>query len=93
MGHSKGMEVQPRGIARTPMIGSLAFFDTNIFVYADDPSAPEKQERAITLIADHLRKRTAVISIQVLQEYFAAATRKLGIPAAIRSAPDLDQSF
>jgi hypothetical protein len=46
------MEVQPRGIARTPMIGSLAFFDTNIFVYADDPSAPEKQERAITLIAD-----------------------------------------
>jgi predicted nucleic acid-binding protein len=59
-----------------------AFFDTNIFVYADDASAPAKQERAIQLITDHQRSGLLVVSLQVLQEYFAAATRKLGVDAA-----------
>jgi predicted nucleic acid-binding protein len=56
-----------------------AFFDTNIFVYADDASAPAKQARAIELITGYQRAGLLVVSIQVLQEYFAAATRKLGI--------------
>jgi predicted nucleic acid-binding protein len=56
-----------------------AFFDTNIFVYADDASAPAKQTRAIQLITDYQRSGLLVVSIQVLQEYFAAATRKLGV--------------
>jgi predicted nucleic acid-binding protein len=58
-------------------MNGLAFFDTNVLVYADDVSWPEKQERAIALFAEHLRRGTAVVSLQVLQEYFAAATRKL----------------
>lgn len=58
---------------------TAAFFDTNILIYADDTSAPKKQQRAIELITDHLRQRTAIISLQVLQEYFVAATRKLGL--------------
>ncbi len=62
---------------------SLAFFDTNILIYADDPSSPEKQERAITLFAEHLRRGTAVVSLQVLQEYFVAATRKLRLAPAV----------
>ena len=33
-----------------------AFFDTNIFVYADDRSAPSKHEIVIALIADHRRR-------------------------------------
>ena len=57
----------------------LAFFDTNVLVYADDQSSAVKQKRAITLFAEHLRRGTAVVSLQVLQEYFAAATRKLGL--------------
>ena len=57
----------------------LAFFDTNVLVYADDRSSAEKQKRAITLFAEHLRRGTAAVSLQVLQEYFAAATRKLGL--------------
>jgi len=57
----------------------LAFFDTNIFIYADDASAPAKQARAIQLITDYQRSGLMVVSIQVLQEYFAAATRKLGV--------------
>jgi predicted nucleic acid-binding protein len=57
----------------------LAFFDTNVFLYADDASAPAKQARAIQLITDYQRSGLLVVSIQVLQEYFAAATRKLGV--------------
>jgi predicted nucleic acid-binding protein len=60
-------------------MNGLAFFDTNVLLYADDASSPSKQERAITLFTDCLRQGTAVVSLQVLQEYFAAATRKLMI--------------
>jgi predicted nucleic acid-binding protein len=63
-------------------MSGLAFFDTNVLVYADDASSPEKQERSIALFAEHLRRGTAVVSLQVLQEYFAAATRKLGVAPA-----------
>jgi predicted nucleic acid-binding protein len=57
----------------------LAFFDTNIMVYADDSSSPRKQARAIQLFSDCQRQGLAVISIQVMQEYFAAVTRKLSV--------------
>ena len=62
-------------------MNGLAFFDTNVLVCADDSSQPDKQDIAIALFADHLRRRTAVVSLQVLQEYFAAATRRLGLPS------------
>jgi len=62
-------------------MSGLAFFDTNILIYADDVSAPEKRERAISVITDHQRRNSLVISLQVLQEYFSAATRKLGVAA------------
>ncbi len=64
-------------------MNGLAFFDTNVLVYADDASSREKQKRAIALFAQHLRGGTAVVSLQVLQEYFVAATRKLGIAAEV----------
>lgn len=60
-------------------MNGLAFFDTNVLVYADDAASPEKQNRAVALFGEHLRRGTAVVSLQVLQEYFAAATRKLGV--------------
>ncbi|HUK19222.1 MAG TPA: PIN domain-containing protein [Bryobacteraceae bacterium] len=62
-------------------MSGLAFFDTNVVVYADDAASPAKREKAIALFSEHLRQGTAVVSLQVLQEYFAAATRKLGLPA------------
>jgi predicted nucleic acid-binding protein len=61
----------------------LAFFDTNVLVYADDAAAPAKQARAISLIVEHRRENSLVVSLQVLQEYFAAATRKLKVDPAI----------
>jgi len=62
-------------------MNGLAFFDTNILIYADDAASPRKRKRAIALFAEHLRAGTAVVSLQVLQEYYAAATRKLGLAA------------
>jgi predicted nucleic acid-binding protein len=60
-----------------------SFFDTNVLVYADDKASPAKQSRALALIAEHRRARTGVVSLQVLQEYFVAVTRKLRVDAAI----------
>lgn len=57
------------------------FLDTNVLLYADDRADPQKQERAQNLISEIVRDRNGRISLQVLQEYFAAATRKLGIDA------------
>lgn len=61
------------------MINRLAFFDTNIFIYADDTSNPARQARAIQLVTDYRRSGLLVVSLQVLQEYYVAATRKLGV--------------
>jgi predicted nucleic acid-binding protein len=59
------------------------FVDTNVLVYADDRSAGKKAERARTLLHELMTSRAGVISIQVLQEYFAVATRKLGVSAEV----------
>ena len=60
-----------------------SFFDTNILVYADDRSVPAKQKRAVSLVAEHRRAGTGVVSLQVLQEYFVTVTRKLSVDATI----------
>ncbi len=64
----------------------LAFFDTNILVYTDDASVPHKRAKAIGLVTDHQKRGHLVISLQVMQEYFTAVTRKLGVD------PELAQS-
>lgn len=58
------------------------FVDSNVFVYADDRSAGVKRDRARDLIREVMGARTGVLSLQVLQEYFAVSTKKLGVPAA-----------
>jgi predicted nucleic acid-binding protein len=60
-----------------------SFFDTNVLVYADDSASPAKQRRALEIFAEHRRASTGVISLQVLQEYFVAVTRKLGVEASV----------
>ena len=60
-----------------------AFFDTNVILYCDDSRQPEKQARAIELVKEYQRAGLATVSLQVLQEYFAAATRKLGVESGI----------
>jgi len=67
-------------------MSALAFFDTNILVYTDDALSPEKHARAIELFNDHQARGTAVISLQVLQEYYNTLTRKLGFAPADAAA-------
>ena len=64
-------------------MSGLAFFDTNIFLYSDDPRSPEIRTQALRLIAEHQRSAMAMTSLQVLQEYFVAATRKLNIDPSL----------
>ena len=59
------------------------FIDTNIFVYSDDHDTPPKRDFAIELITSQRRQQTGVVSMQVLQEYFATVTRKLGVDASV----------
>jgi predicted nucleic acid-binding protein len=58
---------------------SLTFFDSNTLVYADDASTGAKREIARDILKKHVSQGTAVVSLQVLQEYYAVATSKLGL--------------
>jgi len=58
-----------------------AFLDTNVLVYADDADAGAKRAKAQALLVSALATGDAVISTQVLQEYFSVATRKLSVTA------------
>ncbi len=62
---------------------TTAFFDTNVLVYTDDTRFPQKQTRAIELVTLHRRAGSMFISLQVLQEYYNTATRKLGVDPVI----------
>ena len=52
-------------------------------VLEPNKAAPAKQRRAIELVAEHRRARTAVLSLQVLQEYFVTVRRKRHVDAKV----------
>lgn len=69
------------------------FFDTNVLVYLFDASAPRKKARAQELLKQAVGEGLALLSTQVLQEFFVAVTRKLSVPLppeqAARAVRDL----
>jgi predicted nucleic acid-binding protein len=64
----------------------LKFVDTNILLYAHDPSEPDKHTKAKALLERLWRERTGCLSVPVLQEFFVNATRKLSIPLEVATA-------
>ena len=56
------------------------FLDTNVLVYAFDLSEPEKRRVALEVFRETTSRGTAVLSTQVLQEFFVIVTRKLNPP-------------
>ncbi len=56
------------------------FIDTNVLVYAHDSSLPDKRRISQELILGHMREGAAVISPQVLGEFFITATKKSAKP-------------
>ena len=57
-------------------MAALTFVDTNVLAYAYDADSGEKGERAREVLADI---DGAVVSTQVVLEFFAVLTRKLGL--------------
>jgi predicted nucleic acid-binding protein len=57
-------------------LAALTFVDTNVLAYAYDADSGEKGERAREVLADI---DGAVVSTQVVLEFFAVLTRKLGL--------------
>ncbi|HEU0190768.1 MAG TPA: PIN domain-containing protein [Mycobacterium sp.] len=55
----------------------MDFVDANILLYAYDAAAGEKQEVAGTLVDRLWRERRGALSVQVLQEFYVNATRKI----------------
>jgi predicted nucleic acid-binding protein len=68
------------------------FLDTNVFVYAFDSSAPEKQVLARRLVSKAVEGSQGVISFQVAQEFLNVATRKFKIPFTIQDCMKYLQS-
>jgi predicted nucleic acid-binding protein len=64
------------------------FLDTNILVYAIDcaPAEVSRRNRARELLHEHLETETGVISIQVLQEFYVASTKKIKVPLSSAEA-------
>ncbi len=60
-----------------------SLIDTNVLVYADSGDEPQRQRVAIDLIKAHREAGTAVLAVQVLQEFTQVALRKLGLPPAL----------
>lgn len=58
------------------------FLDTNVIAYADDLDSPAKQAIALAILERAYGEAAGVLSLQVLQEYYVTATRKLGVPPA-----------
>ena len=60
-------------------LAERVFIDTNVIVYADDLDAGAKREQAQEILRRVFIDGNGVISTQVLQEFFVASTRKLGV--------------
>lgn len=69
-----------------PMNGRT-FIDTNVLVYAFDSSEPTKQQVALHVLAKSGER--AVLSTQVLSEFYVVATKKLADPLAPHIAAEV----
>src|SRR5687768_7199669 len=56
---------------------SIFLVDTNVLVYMYDQNEPVKRERAIALYERLLALGVGALSVQILNEFFNATTRKL----------------
>lgn len=73
--------------------GGLSFVDTNVLLYAYDATAGERHDRAAGLVGDLAQRRLAATSVQVLQEFYVNATRKIAQPLTHNSALERIRAF
>jgi predicted nucleic acid-binding protein len=65
------------------------FFDTNILVYLYDADEPDKKERACEIFETEASAGRALLSTQVLKEFYVTVTGKLAVPLDPKVAEDL----
>ncbi|MHB8744369.1 MAG: PIN domain-containing protein [Sulfuricaulis sp.] len=69
------------------------FLDSNVLVYLVDSSVPAKQQRAREILDKWARAGHALISTQVLQEFYVVVTRKLAKPLDEKTAEQAVRDF
>jgi predicted nucleic acid-binding protein len=62
------------------------FLDTNVLVYAYDRHDISKHQRAQSIVQELTKAKEAVISAQVLGEFFVTVTRKIKSPLRVDEA-------
>jgi predicted nucleic acid-binding protein len=56
------------------------FVDTNVLIYAHDVDAKGKHHAARAILTQLWSERCGIVSMQVLQEFYVNATRKIARP-------------
>jgi predicted nucleic acid-binding protein len=72
---------------------SVVFVDTNILIYAHDADAGSKRVRAERVLRDLWDNGLGRLSVQVLQEFYVNATRKLATSIAYIAAREVVSSY
>ena len=69
------------------------FVDSNVLIYAHDVDAKAKHEVAKEVLRELWRDRVGVLSVQVLQEFYVNATRKIPKPLTKNEAGAVVDSY
>ncbi len=68
---------------------ATSFVDTNVLIYAHDRTDIRKQQTAKAVLESLWKDRSGALSTQVLQEFYAVATRKLASPFPRKEAREI----
>jgi predicted nucleic acid-binding protein len=74
-------------------MSGVVFVDTDILIYAHDADAGSKRVRAQSILRELWDSGAGRLSVQVLQEFYVNATRKLATPMAQVSAHEVVSSY
>jgi predicted nucleic acid-binding protein len=74
-------------------MSAIVFVDTNILVYAHDADAGAKRDRATLILRELWDSGAGRLSVQVLQEFYVNATRKLGAAVTRSTAREIVAAY
>ena len=63
-----------------PSVNPKIFVDSNVLIYAHDLDEPHKRTIALRIFEDLWLSKAGILSMQVLQEFYSIATRKIRSP-------------
>jgi len=72
---------------------NLEFVDTNVLLYAYDTTAGRRHDAARQLVMRLGRSRSGALSVQVLQEFYVNAVRKIAKPLTTAAARGRVKAF